>query len=162
MHSIELELNLKPAVMPALSVRQPWAWLIAEGYKPIENRTWGTRYRGRLLIHASSGMSRDEYYAAVAQVRRFDPALAESIPHLGKLPRGCLVCRCTLADVIAPSEVLEPLFRDGIVTELELEHWYEGDYGFVLRDIERLEPVLPYRGARRLFGVDRAALEVSS
>jgi hypothetical protein len=37
-----------------LSVRQPWAWLIVQGYKDIENRTWSTTYRGRLLIHASS------------------------------------------------------------------------------------------------------------
>jgi hypothetical protein len=36
----------------ALSVRQPWAWAIVEGYKPVENRKWPTRYRGPLLIHA--------------------------------------------------------------------------------------------------------------
>lgn len=36
--------------MKALSVRQPWSGLIVAGIKPIENRTWSTRYRGRLLI----------------------------------------------------------------------------------------------------------------
>ena len=36
----------------ALSVRQPWAWLIVNGYKDIENRTWRTSHRGPLLIHA--------------------------------------------------------------------------------------------------------------
>lgn len=36
----------------ALSVRQPWAWAIVEGLKPVENRTWPTSYRGPLLIHA--------------------------------------------------------------------------------------------------------------
>ena len=35
-----------------LSVRQPWAWLIMQGFKPIENRTWRTNYRGKLYIHA--------------------------------------------------------------------------------------------------------------
>jgi len=39
-------------LMKALSVRQPWAWLIANNLKPIENRTWPTRYRGAFLIHA--------------------------------------------------------------------------------------------------------------
>jgi len=36
----------------SLSIRQPWAWLIVQGHKPIENRTWPTTYRGPLLIHA--------------------------------------------------------------------------------------------------------------
>jgi len=43
----------------ALSVRQPWAWGIIYGSKDVENRTWWTRYRGLLLIHA--GKRCDEY-----------------------------------------------------------------------------------------------------
>ena len=39
---------------PCLSIRQPWAWLIAHGWKNIENRTWPTGYRGRFLIHAAA------------------------------------------------------------------------------------------------------------
>lgn len=39
-------------VVKVLSIRQPWAWLIVAGLKDIENRTWKTDYRGRLLIHA--------------------------------------------------------------------------------------------------------------
>lgn len=37
--------------MKALSVRQPWAWLIVNGYKDIENRDWSTQQRGRIWIH---------------------------------------------------------------------------------------------------------------
>ena len=40
--------------MRALSLRQPWASLIADGHKTIETRTWRTRYRGPLAIHASA------------------------------------------------------------------------------------------------------------
>ena len=36
----------------ALSVKQPWASLIAHGIKPIENRNWKTNFRGRIYIHA--------------------------------------------------------------------------------------------------------------
>jgi hypothetical protein len=39
--------------MKALSVKQPWAGLIASGRKTIEVRTWPTRHRGDLLIVAS-------------------------------------------------------------------------------------------------------------
>ena len=42
----------------ALSVRQPFAWAIAIGAKPVENRTYGTRYRGLLAIHASKAIDR--------------------------------------------------------------------------------------------------------
>lgn len=36
--------------MKAISVRQPWASMIARGDKTIETRTWRTNYRGDLLI----------------------------------------------------------------------------------------------------------------
>ena len=39
--------------MKALSIKQPWASLIAHGIKDIENRTWKTNFRGRIYIHAS-------------------------------------------------------------------------------------------------------------
>ena len=44
--------------MKALTIRQPWASLIVDGEKRVENRTWPTKYRGPLLIHA--GKSRLE------------------------------------------------------------------------------------------------------
>ena len=40
--------------MKVLTVKQPWAHLICSGIKDIENRTWKTNYRGRVLIHASA------------------------------------------------------------------------------------------------------------
>lgn len=40
--------------MKALSVKQPWATLLVEGQKTIEVRSWGTAYRGHLLICASA------------------------------------------------------------------------------------------------------------
>ncbi|HTV55212.1 MAG TPA: ASCH domain-containing protein, partial [Terriglobia bacterium] len=45
--------------MKALSIRQPWAWLIVNGFKPIENRSWNTNFRGRILIHASLKVDRE-------------------------------------------------------------------------------------------------------
>jgi len=42
------------ARMRALSVKQPWANMIANGSKTIETRTWSTKYRGPLLIVSSA------------------------------------------------------------------------------------------------------------
>ena len=41
--------------MKALTVLQPWAWAIMDGRKRVENRSWRTRHRGPLLIHAGKG-----------------------------------------------------------------------------------------------------------
>ncbi|HEY3390117.1 MAG TPA: hypothetical protein VGK38_11135 [Prolixibacteraceae bacterium] len=38
----------------AISIRQPWAYLIGIGLKDIENRTWKTKFRGRVLIHVGA------------------------------------------------------------------------------------------------------------
>lgn len=40
--------------MKTLTIKQPWASLIAHGVKDIENRTWKTKYRGKILIHAAA------------------------------------------------------------------------------------------------------------
>jgi hypothetical protein len=54
--------------LPALSVRQPWAWLIVKGVKDIENRPRRTHYRGPLLIHAGLGL--DGYTESIEWVER--------------------------------------------------------------------------------------------
>jgi hypothetical protein len=41
-----------------LTIRQPWATASAHGPKRVENRTWSTRYRGPLLIHAAARADR--------------------------------------------------------------------------------------------------------
>lgn len=40
--------------MKALTIKQPYAYFVACGVKDIENRSWKTNYRGRILIHAGS------------------------------------------------------------------------------------------------------------
>lgn len=87
---------------PALSVRQPWAWLILHAGKDIENRTWRTRYRGPLLIHASKAIDTVAYLATYdAKVHHVTPpdALRTCVEALNRLtpwprdpaPTGALV-----------------------------------------------------------------------
>ena len=55
--SIKLPVSARwtPALqgLPALAIRQPYAWLVVNGIKDIENRSRRTHYRGQILIHAS-------------------------------------------------------------------------------------------------------------
>lgn len=54
--------------MKALSIRQPWAHRILHAGKDVENRTWPTRFRGFILIHASKGVDTEDR----EDVRRFN------------------------------------------------------------------------------------------
>jgi hypothetical protein len=105
--------------MKALSIRQPWAWLIVHGWKNIENRCWPTQERGRFLIHASKSMSAEEYDACAAFVAKF-PAV--KLPPPSDLPRGGIVGEAVLLDCVDwhPSE------------------WFEGPFGLV---IDEAKPV---------------------
>jgi hypothetical protein len=52
--------------MTAISIRQPWASLIATGKKTIETRTWPTKHRGPLLICVSQSPKRHGLPTGVA------------------------------------------------------------------------------------------------
>ena len=58
--------------MKALSLKQPWANLVACGYKTLETRTWATGYRGKLLICSSASGDIEPTGRALAVVKLVD------------------------------------------------------------------------------------------
>ncbi len=79
--------------MKVLTLHQPWASLVALGVKTIETRSWSTKYRGPLAIHA--GLSK----AGATQCSEcWDAIYAENSREV-ELPLGALVATCTLVDV---------------------------------------------------------------
>ena len=46
--------------LKVLTLRQPWATLVAEGIKKYEFRSWKTNYRGKVLIHAGTGIDKED------------------------------------------------------------------------------------------------------
>ena len=122
---------LKPTL--ALSIRQPWAWLILNAGKDIENRSWHTKFRGRVLIHASKGMTLDEYNETAEWVRyNVQPHCV--LPPFHSLPRGGIVGEVEITDCVFNSESL----------------WYADQWGFVLRNAKPL-PFQPCKGALGFF-----------
>ena len=45
--------------MKVITLKQPWATLVAEGIKQYEFRSWKYNYRGEILIHAGAGIDKD-------------------------------------------------------------------------------------------------------
>ncbi|ARA81557.1 ASCH domain-containing protein [Pseudomonas ficuserectae] len=123
--------------MKALSIRQPWAWLIIHGGKDIENRTWHTKLRGRFLVHASKGMTVKEWVEAsdfcIAQGIHDTPF---DMPAYDDLQRGGIIGSVELVDSVDTST----------------SPWYMGQKAFVLRDPKPL-PITPFKGRLGFFEV---------
>ena len=133
--------------MTALSIRQPWAWMILHAGKDIENREWPTRFRGRVLIHASKGMTHAEWENAWEFAHEIGVSLS-AVPLLrtffDNIERGGIVGSVEIVDCVTRSD----------------SPWFCGTYGFVLRN----PVVLPFqscRGALGFFDVPNNMLTVS-
>jgi hypothetical protein len=114
----------------ALSIRQPWAWLILHGGKDIENRSWYTHRRGPILIHASQGMTKAEYQEA--QWTAEDNGI--ELPPFDQLQRGGIIGQVEIVDCLTHST----------------SPWYFGQYGFLLKNPKPL-PFQPCKGSLGFF-----------
>lgn len=120
--------------MKALSIRQPWAWLIVNGWKNIENREWPTHFRGRFLIHSSKSMTRAEYQACRLFMAGFTTL---DIPPAEQLERGGIVGEAVLLNCVRRHD----------------SEWFCGPFGFVLGEAKPL-PFIPYKGTLGFFNVE--------
>ncbi len=120
--------------MKALSIRQPWAWAIIYGGKDIENRVWGSTFRGRFLVHASKGFDHEGYQFLKENQGRLG---IKSLPEINQFPRG---------GIIGSVEMF------GCVT-FHISPWFFGPYGFRLCDPESME-FRPCKGRLGFFEVE--------
>lgn len=124
--------------MKALSIRQPWAWLIVYGWKDVENRSWHTKHRGRFLVHAAQGMTRAEYIETLDFVESIgSPDLLRAFPKFDQLQRGGIIGSAELVDSAEASD----------------SPWYMGEKAFVLRDPQPL-PFQRLKGRLGFFDVE--------
>ena len=121
--------------MKAISIRQPWAWLIINAGKDIENRSWPTRFRGRVMVHAAQGMTRQEY-VDVEQFLATQHGGRILLPPADELARGGILGSVEIVDCVSESS----------------SPWFFGPYGFVLRNPAPL-PFAPLRGRLGFFEV---------
>lgn len=121
--------------MKALSIRQPWAWLILHGYKDIENRTWQTSYRGVLAIHASKTVDRQ----TVADIGDIGEITLPTV-----LPTGGIVGLATLTDCVTSDP----------------SPWFYGPIGWILTDPVVIDPLIPLRGRLGLFNLSPDIVEI--
>lgn len=127
--------------MKALSLTQPWATLVATGQKTIETRSWSTRYRGPLLIHAAKGFP--------AYAKEFSQELYGNPAVLPYITRGAIIGKVYLLDVRPTEEVVTRIS----VQERRYGDYSQGRYAWILTNPEQLEPI-PWKGALGLFKIN--------
>lgn len=139
--------------MKALSIRQPWAWLIvrpdltapgqraaalaAGEIKDIENRTWATKHRGPFLIHAGQTFDMEGYLWVKGRFPKIP------LPRPGQYALGGIVGQAVLTDSIPPEKA-----RDGQLKS----RWYMGEHAFMVGDSEPL-PFRKVKGKLNFFEV---------
>lgn len=116
--------------MKALSIMQPWSWLIVNGHKDIENRKWPTAFRGPVLIHAGKTFDGP------------DDAQEWQWPEIARpddFERGGIVGEAEIVDCV----------------KVSASRWFYGPFGFVIRNARPL-PFRPCRGQLGFFEPDFA------
>lgn len=140
--------------MKALTVYEPWASLISLGEKKIETRSWYTKYRGPIAIHAAA--TRKPEYVNLAWEEPFFTALASPMEDApGKVGiryhLGCILAIANLVNCI-------PITPEFCASLSDKERAF-GDYTFgrfawVLEDIRRLAEPITARGRQRIWNWD--------
>jgi hypothetical protein len=131
--------------MKAISLWQPWASLI--GIKRFETRSWGTSYRGDILIHAGGKRDCNGLEAYLDLKSRF-PELRH-LPDYKDLPFGAFVKK---AKVIDCRLMTYELFASQADLEQALDNWSFDRYAWELDDVVDIEPI-PFKGQQRIFNV---------
>ena len=116
--------------MKAISIKQPWAWLIVHGIKDVENREWPTKYRGPLLIHASKGWSQSGFDFICDR-------MDEWVPHREYHAFGAIVGKVDLIGCVGSYD----------------SRWFFGPWGLVFARPIEFEIPIPYCGQLGIFDI---------
>jgi hypothetical protein len=143
--------------MKALTLTQPWASLVAVGAKRIETRSWSTRHRGPLAIHA--GMTLPRSALALCDRSPFREALVKGLGACPVLPLGAVVATAELAEVMRTTD---PRLRARLSEqELAFGDFTPGRYAWLLAGVRPLPEPIAARGALGLWQWHDAPAELA-
>ena len=127
--------------MKCLSLKQPYADLLATGKKTIEIRKWNTNFRGPFLIHASKNVIRD-----ACSTLGFDE---------NKLVKGAIIGKAVVYDVIKYT-TMDAFLRDRqkhfSIEDIKSNYSFKR-YGFLVKDPVKFREEIPYSGKLGFFEV---------
>jgi hypothetical protein len=135
-----LDLYVPTTTMKAISLRQPWASLVAYGLKQHETRHWPTDYRGPIAIHAAKRLD-----LAGAPDRLCQSAFG--FAWMDGLPLGAIVAIAHLTAVARSQDVIAELTR----ADQAAGNFGPARYAWRLEDVRALKAPVPCIGRQGLF-----------
>jgi hypothetical protein len=144
-------------IYKTLSVCQPWAFLLVNGIKDVENRVWSTKHRGPLLIHAgvckSASWKKNQFSTDAALEATYDRLRKLRLP-VPKIPKhlesGGIVGRVTLIECVRRPDSESLSYAENPALN---SPWFVGPVGWLVSDAEPL-PFTPAKGKLYLFDFD--------
>lgn len=127
--------------MTAMSLVQPWAELVIAGKKNVENRNWKTQKRGFIAIHASRKKEKARFSLCID--------LHKIVVQPEEVDYGAVIGFGEIVDMI----------DDETVTR-KFNKWFEeGQHGFVIANIIRLDEPVEIKGAMGFWQLKGKELE---
>ena len=126
-----------------LTIQQPYAQLIADGHKWIENRGWRVLYRGLIAIHAGKGT---KYLGKGQKLKEFIT---------GSIVAVCELEACLDIKILRGMETEDLQLPSGRTRSAILAHEHaEGRWLWLLRDVMRLADPIELNGRQGLWKID--------
>lgn len=114
--------------MKAITIKQPWATLIAKGYKEYEFRTWKTNYRGDILIHAGKSTDKE----AMERFKKYNL----------EYPLGVIIAKAKITDCIKVNEeLLKTMQAKNYEVYKRMNGYVQRGYGFKIEDVKEIENI---------------------
>ncbi len=119
---------------------QPWATLVVIGVIRTETRTWFTKHRGPILIHASQRKS--------GKSVMHHPLLRKYITDFNALPFGAIIGQVTIIDILPANDYAHSESGRRLLTRLEkwMGDYSIGKWAWVLRDAVPYQEVIEAKG----------------
>ena len=158
--------------MKVISILQPWASLIIEGHKKIETRSWNTKYRGELLIHASKAWGKRQFMLNQEPFfkefyDKLEPLTGGIYTGLPGIPLGAIIGKVNLVSTIETEELWSnQSIGDGCYNEWTIHEEFGGSkelafgdyspnrFGWLLSDPIIFEKPIPAKGKLGLWEYD--------
>lgn len=133
--------------MKAITVLQPWAWLLATGKKRCETRSWKTNYRGEILIHAGkknmTNIMRQTFFEAM-YMKQAGVFNTEMITE-------AIIGKANLVNCVRIDEAMRELIKKQHFDEYAFGYFSPGRYAWVMENPVLFDTPIPARGRQGLW-----------
>ena len=139
--------------MRALSIKQPWAWLICNSYKDIENRNWKIgrnprhgQYSSRDIANFTINLP-ERVYVHASKQHDMTQETADFLSSIGFIIYPDQWDTMSFGAIIGEVDIIDCVTESNSI-------WFVGKYGFVLANPKLYDKPIPYRGQLGFFEVN--------